>query len=90
MTQVWAADLVAAQAQLGTDGVRRWILDNVLPLLLLTVAILLLWLGGGKGDNASVMKRIGGVFVCLAIVGLAVTGSGVDIGTFLAGLFTTK
>lgn len=90
MTQVWAADLLVAQAQLGTDGVRRWILDNLLPLLLLTVAILLLWLGGGKGDNASVMKRIGGVFVCLAIVGLAVTGSGVDIGTFLAGLFTTK
>lgn len=81
---------VLAQAGLGTQGVRGWILTNLLPLLLLTVALLLLWVGGGHGDNAGVMKRVGGVFVALAIVGLAVTGSGVDIGTFLAGLFSSK
>lgn len=82
--------LVLAQAALGTGGVRAWILDNLLPLLLLTVALLLLWIGGGKGDNAGMMQRVGGVFAALAVVGLAVTHSGVDIGTFLAGLFSTK
>ena len=82
--------LVIAQAALGTGGVRAWILDNLLPLLLLTVALLLLWIGGGKGDNAGMMQRVGGVFAALAVVGLAVTHSGVDIGTFLAGLFSTK
>ena len=76
--------------RLGTEGIRGWILDNLLPLLLLAVALLLLWLGGGKGDNAGVMRRVGGVFVALAIIGLAVTGSGVDIGTFIAGLFNTS
>ncbi len=81
---------ILAQTALGTGGIRDWILNNLLPLLLLTVALLLLWLGGGKGDNAGVMRRVGGVFVALAIIGLAVTGSGVDIGTFIAGLFSTR
>ncbi|GAA0533274.1 hypothetical protein GCM10011581_18200 [Saccharopolyspora subtropica] len=83
-------DVLAQQTQLGTNGIQGWILNNLLPLLLLTVAILLLWLGGGKGDNAGVMRRVGGVFVALAIIGLAVTGAGVDIGTFIAGLFSTS
>lgn len=83
-------DIVAQQTQLDTFGLRDWILDNLLPLLLLAVALLLLWLGGGKGDNAGVMRRVGGVFVALAIIGLAVTGAGVDIGTFIAGLFSTS
>jgi hypothetical protein len=74
---------------LGTGGVRTWILDNLIPLLLLAVALLLLWLGGGKGDNAGIMKRLGGVLVALAIVGLAVTtDAGKNIGVWLAGLFT--
>jgi hypothetical protein len=73
---------------LGTGGVRTWILDNLIPLLLLAVALLLLWLGGGKGDNAGIMKRLGGVLVALAIVGLAVTtDAGKNIGVWLAGLF---
>lgn len=73
---------------LGTEGVRGWILNNLLPLLLLAVALLLLWLGGGKGDNAGVMRRLAGVIIALAIVGLAVTTSaGADIGEWIASLF---
>ena len=53
------------------------------------VALLLLYLGGGRGDNAGVMRRVGGVFVALAIIGIAVTGAGVNIGTWLASLFTS-
>ncbi len=75
-----------AQTGLGTEGIRGWILDNLLPLLLVTVAVLLLWMGGGKGDNAGVMRRVGGVLIALAVVGIAVSGGAVDIGTFLAGL----
>lgn len=75
-------------AQLGTTGISKWILDNAVPLLLLVVAVLLLYLGGGRGDNAGVMRRIGGVFVALAVIGLAVSGAGVDLGKWLATLFT--
>jgi hypothetical protein len=73
---------------LGTTGVSKWILDNAVPLLLLVVAILLLYLGGGRGDNAGVMRRIGGVFVALALIGLAVSGAGINLGKWLATLFT--
>jgi hypothetical protein len=73
---------------LGTEGVRGWILNNLVPLLLLAVALLLLWLGGGKGDNAGVMRRLAGIVIALAIIGLAVTTSaGQDIGQWLASLF---
>ncbi|EHR49319.1 hypothetical protein SacmaDRAFT_1027 [Saccharomonospora marina XMU15] len=77
-----------AQGELNTTGVRAWLLDNIVPLVLLSVALLLLWLGGGKGDNAGVMRRLAGVVVALAIIGLAVSGLGVDVGEWLAGLFT--
>jgi hypothetical protein len=71
-----------------TSNIQTWITGNLVPLLLLAVALLLLWLGGGKGDNAGVMRRIGGVIVALAIIGIAVSGAGVNIGKWLAGLFT--
>ncbi|MGQ0837694.1 hypothetical protein [Actinokineospora sp.] len=73
---------------IGTSGLRDWILNNLIPLLLLVVALLLLWLGGGKGDNAGVMRRLGGVIVALAVIGLAVTNAGEGIGRWIAGLFT--
>ena len=80
---------ILAQNGLGTTNIRKWILENLVPLLLLTVALLLLWLGGGKGDNAGVMRRIGGVIVALGIIGLAVsTNSVAEIGKFLVGLFS--
>jgi hypothetical protein len=34
------------------------------------------------------MRRVGGVFIALAIIGLAVSGAGVDLGKWLANLFT--
>lgn len=79
---------LAQSGELGTSGVRQWLLDNVIPLVLLAVALLLLWLGGGKGDNAGVMRRLAGVVIALAIVGLAVSGLGVNVGEWIAGLFT--
>lgn len=87
-----AMDLVTLAQQQppppGTTNIRSWLLENIVPLLLLTVAILLLWLGGGKGDNAGVMRRLGGIIVALAIIGLAVTtDAGSTIGKWLAGLF---
>ena len=54
----------------------------ILPILVL------LWLGGGKGDNAGVMRRLAGVVIALAIIGLAVSGAGVNVGQWIAGLFT--
>lgn len=81
--------LVLAQTKIATGGLQSWLQENIVPLLLLAVAVLMLWIGGGKGDNAGVMRRIGGVVIALAIVGFAVTGAGIDVGKWLAGLFTS-
>ncbi len=91
MTPLWEASttVLAQGGGLGTGGIRQWILDNLLPLLLLSVACLLMLIGGGKGDNAGVMKRLGGVFIGLGIIGLAVTGAGINVSTFISSLFTT-
>jgi hypothetical protein len=83
-----ALTLVAQGAELNTQNLRTWMLDNIVPLLLLGVAVLLLWLGGGKGDNAGVMRRVGGVIIALGVIGLAVSGTGVNLGTWIAGLFS--
>ncbi|HEX4102662.1 MAG: hypothetical protein WAN20_16680 [Pseudonocardiaceae bacterium] len=83
-----ALTVVAQATELGTNNLRAWMLNNIVPLLLLAVAVLLLWLGGGKGDNAGVMRRVGGVIIALGVVGLAVSGAGVNLGTWIAGLFT--
>lgn len=87
---MWTAtvQLVVAQAELGTNNLREWMLDNVVPLLLLGVAMLMLWLGGSRGDNAAVMRRVGGVLIALGVIGLAVSGAGIDLGTWIAGLFS--
>jgi hypothetical protein len=88
MMTLTTLDTLAASGQLGTSNVRSWLIDNVIPLVLLAVALLLLWLGGGKGDNAGVMRRLAGVVIALAIIGLAVSGAGVNVGQWIAGLFT--
>ncbi|MFD9895839.1 hypothetical protein [Amycolatopsis sp. NPDC058986] len=88
MTTMTAFETLAANGELGTGNVRNWLLDNIIPLVLLAVALLLLWLGGGKGDNAGVMRRLAGVVIALAIIGLAVSGAGVNVGKWISGLFT--
>ncbi|HET9254035.1 MAG TPA: hypothetical protein VFO16_02390 [Pseudonocardiaceae bacterium] len=83
-----ALTLAVQGVGLNTQNLRGWMLDNIIPVLLLGVAVLLLWLGGGKGDNAGVMRRLAGVIVALGVIGLAVSGSGVNLGTWIANLFS--
>ncbi len=87
VTCVSATAKVAVAQGLGTGSFRNWLLDNIVPAALLVVALLLIWLGGGRGENSQVMRRVLGVLVALAVLGLAVTGAGKDIGTWLANLF---
>ena len=79
-------EAVALYAQgLTTGGLQGWIQDNVVPLVLLGIAVILLWIGG-RGDNAGVARRGVGLLVGLVALGIAVSGSGPEIGNFLAGL----
>lgn len=77
--------VVLAARGLSTTGLQGWITDNVVPLVLLGIAIMLLWIGG-RGDNAGVARRSVGLIVGLVALGVAVSGNGPEIGNFLAGL----
>ena len=70
-----------------TGGLQKWIQDNVVPLVLLTIAVILLWIGG-RGDNAGVARRSVGLLIGLVALGIAVTGQGPKVGQFLAQLIT--
>jgi hypothetical protein len=70
---------------LTTGGLQGWIQQNVVPLILLGIAIILLWIGG-RGDNAGVARRSIGLIVGLIALGIAVTGNGPRVGEFLANL----
>ncbi len=72
---------------LNTRGLQGWIQDNVIPLVLLGIAIILLWIGG-RGDNAGVARRSVGLIVGLSALGIAVSGNGPEVGACLARLLT--
>ena len=78
---VWAA------TPLGTGGLQAWIQSNLVPLVLLAIAVILLWIGG-RGDNAGVARRSIGLLIGLVALGIAVSNTGPDIGRFLASLIT--
>ncbi len=72
---------------LSTSGLQGWIQGNIVPLILLAIAIVLLWIGG-RGDNAGVARRTIGLIIGLTALGVAVSGNGPKVGEFLAGLVT--
>lgn len=77
--------LVVYAQNLSTNGLQGWIQNNVVPLILLGIAVILLWIGG-RGDNAGVARRSVGLIIGLVALGIAVSGNGPKIGSFLAGL----
>lgn len=81
------AEAFTLAQDINTRGLQGWIQDNVVPLVLLGIAIILLWVGG-RGDNAGVARRSVGLIVGLIALGIAVSGSGDEVGTFLARLIT--
>ena len=83
----WPMAAFTLAQDLNTRGLQGWIQDNVVPLILLGIAIMLLWVGG-RGDNAGVARRSVGLIVGLIALGIAVSGSGDEVGTFLARLIT--
>lgn len=78
---------LAQGGTVGTGSLQAWITDNVVPLVLLGIAVILLWIGG-RGDNAGVARRSVGLIIGLVALGIAVSGNGPEIGSFLAGLLT--
>lgn len=70
-----------------TANLQSWIQDNIIPLLLLIIAVML-FVFAQRGDNAKAMRVVGGVIIALAVLGLATSGRADSVGTWLAGLIT--
>lgn len=77
--------LLAQGTQFGTGPLQNFIQQNVVPLILLGIAVALLWIGG-RGDNAGVARRSVGLVVGLIALGIAASNKGPDVGRFLASL----
>lgn len=76
--------LLAAQS-VGTAPLQSWIQNNIIPLILLAIAVILLWIGG-RGDNAGVARRGAALVIGLLVLGIAVSGRADEVGVFLASL----
>ena len=72
---------------IATNLLQNWISANIVPVLLLVIAIVLLWIGG-RGDNAGVARRAFGLIVGLVVLGIAVSQKAPEVGKFFAGLIT--
>jgi len=70
----------------GTGGLAQWIQDNVITIILLIIAAAAFW--AGKNGNIS---KIVTILVCtvlgLAILTLATTGVGKELGVWIVSLF---
>lgn len=86
MTSLYAEAVVLAQgAGIGTKPLQAFIQSNIVPLILLVIAVILLWIGG-RGDNAGVARRSMALIVGLVVLGIAVSDKAGDLGKFFAGL----
>ena len=74
-------------AAASTGGLQSWIKDNIIPLLLLLIAVMLFVLAQ-RGDNAKAMKVVAGVIVALAVLGIATSGKADELGGWMASLVT--
>ncbi|QGN58848.1 hypothetical protein [Nostocoides sp. HKS02] len=77
----------ALAAAANTGGLQSWIRSNIIPLLLLLIAVMLFVLAQ-RGDNAKAMKVVAGVIIALAVLGLASSGNADNLGSWMAGLVT--
>ena len=81
-------EIVALASATGdTANLQSWIKGNIIPLLLLLIAVML-FVVAQRGDNAKAMRVVGGVVIALAVLGLATSGKAGEVGTWLASLVT--
>ncbi|NUU19521.1 hypothetical protein HP550_19915 [Cellulomonas humilata] len=70
---------------LGTGGIAQWIQDNVVPLILIVIAIGVLW-AGNAGNISKAVTKIGVSLVGIAFLAMVVSGSSDDVGQWLVSL----
>lgn len=83
-------DVVAQETEISTGGLRQWIQDNVVILLILLIACAI-GLAANKGNVSEVVTKGGLSLVAIAFVVLAGSTDAIHgVGRFLLGLFNIE
>ncbi|MFD6356722.1 hypothetical protein [Nocardia tengchongensis] len=78
--------LLAETTEVNTTGVKKWILDNAIPLLILVIGAAAL-LGALKGNFSTVISKVGLSFFGIVMVVLAGSmGAVTGVGSYLLSL----
>lgn len=68
-----------------TTGVMTWIEKNLIPLIILGIAIGIV-AGAQKRDHRGAVTKVGIVLIGLLVAGLAIGGKSLEVGAWLSGL----
>ncbi len=75
-------------AEINPAGVTTWLKDNIVPLAILVLGLLLFG-HARKGDHAKALTSTALILVALMVVAMGVqSGTGVSLGTWLLNLVT--
>ena len=90
---VWDGDLriqiiqmVAAPVAVDTAGIGNWLRDNAVKILLIVIGLVVL-MASRRGDHSRVVSTVGLTLIGLMVLGIAFSGSALDVGYWLARLF---
>lgn len=73
-------------ATFGTGGIRQWILDDVVTLVILVLGVAVLW-AARSGNIAKGITIAAGMIVGVAVLGMATGNTANEIGTWIVDLF---
>ena len=88
---VWVGDLrmqivqVAAPVAVDTSGAGNWLRDNAVKILLIVIGLVVL-MASRRGDHSRVVSTVGLSLIGLMVLGIAFSGSALDVGYWLAKL----
>ena len=77
---------VAAPVAVDTTGIGNWLRDNAVKILLIVIGLVVL-MASRRGDHSRVVSTVGLSLIGLMVLGIAFSGSALDVGYWLAKLF---
>jgi membrane-bound ClpP family serine protease len=78
--------LVAAPVAVDTSGIGNWLRDNAVKVILIVIGLVIL-MASRRGDHSRVVSVVGLSLIGLMVLGIAFSGSALDVGYWLAKLF---
>ena len=78
--------VVAAPVAVDTSGIGNWLRDNAVKVILIVIGLVIL-MASRRGDHSRVVSVVGLSLIGLMVLGIAFSGSALDVGYWLAKLF---